>query len=301
MDYIVLDMEWNQPYYAKQIIKKPVKLYGEIVQIGAVKLDSEFNITDTFKTMVTPRYYKRMNKMVSQLTKLTTENLQCGVPFPTAYELFSKWCGDSFAIITWGPDDIRVLRDNLILHGMESEKLPDTYNLQLIFDSQITKEKRQISLTDAMIMLDEPALEAHDALNDAKNTARICQRLDMKSGIGEYAKIQKSAKVRKEKTAPAVKTYKTRRSALSDKELTNFFCPICASTAVCSGFVRQNTDKYICCARCENGDELFVRFKFIKCPNGKFKVSRLIYEMNDDNRNYYRSKKQNVQLAQAKK
>lgn len=297
MNYIVLDMEWNQPYHAKQIVKKPVKLYGEIVQIGAVKLDGEFNIIDTFKTMVAPQYYKKMNKIVSRLTKLTTESLQGAVAFPTAFESFIDWCGDEFAIITWGPDDIRVMRDNLVLHGMDTEAMPDTYNLQLIFDFQVTKERRQVSLTDAMQMLDEPALEAHDALNDAKNTARICQRLDMKTGLEEYSKIQKQAKVKKEKTSPAVKTYKTRRAALSDRELLTFFCPVCGTTAVCSGFARQNTDKYICSARCENGDELFVRFKFTKCSNGKFKVSRLIYEMNDDNRSYYRSKRQKVTVA----
>lgn len=291
MDYIVLDMEWNQPSHERQIVKKPVKLYGEIVQIGAVKLDNDFNVTDTFKTMVTPKYYTRMNKLVSRLTKITTENLQYGEPFPTAFENFKKWCGDCFVILTWGPDDIRILHDNLLLHGFDTSWIPDSYDVQLIFDAQVTKEKRQVSLSSAMEMLNEPALEAHDALNDAKNTACICLRLDMKNGIAEYSNIKKALKKRKEKKTPAVKTYKMRRSALSDTELTRFFCPVCGELAVCKGFVRQNTDKYICCARCENEHEFFVRFRFSKCANGRFKVSRLIYEMNDDNLGYYRSKK----------
>ena len=36
MNYIVLDMEWNQPFNMKSMIKKPLMLHGEIVQIGAV-------------------------------------------------------------------------------------------------------------------------------------------------------------------------------------------------------------------------------------------------------------------------
>lgn len=301
MDYIVLDMEWNQPYRAKQIVKQPVKLYGEIVQIGAVKLDSDFNLVDTFKMMVTPKYYTRMNKNVSRLTKITTEELQNGVAFPLAFDCFKQWCGEDFAILTWGPDDIRVLRDNLTLHELDPEWIPDTYNLQLIFDSQITKERRQVSLTDAMEMIGEPALEAHDALNDAKNTACICQRLDMKTAIDEYRQINedsKKPKKRKKKKSPEEKTYRTRRSAISDPEITRFFCPVCGEKAVCSGFARQSTDKYICVARCESGDELFVRFKLTKCANGRFKASRLIYEMNEENRDFYRRKRQHIKSAE---
>ena len=42
MNYIVLDLEWNQPFSNKTAIKSPVFLKGEIVQIGAVKLDDSF-------------------------------------------------------------------------------------------------------------------------------------------------------------------------------------------------------------------------------------------------------------------
>ena len=49
MEYIILDMEWNQPISKSQYIKEPVNLVGEIIQIGAVKLDSNFCVTDIFK------------------------------------------------------------------------------------------------------------------------------------------------------------------------------------------------------------------------------------------------------------
>ena len=56
MNYIVLDMEWNQPFNMKSMVKKPLMLHGEIVQIGAVKLDGNYHILDTFKIMVSPKY-----------------------------------------------------------------------------------------------------------------------------------------------------------------------------------------------------------------------------------------------------
>ena len=43
MNYIVLDMEWNQPWPGSPSSKKvlPVAIRGEIIQIGAVRLTPE--------------------------------------------------------------------------------------------------------------------------------------------------------------------------------------------------------------------------------------------------------------------
>ena len=43
MDYIVLDMEWNQPWPGSPSARKvlPVQIRGEIIQIGAVRLSED--------------------------------------------------------------------------------------------------------------------------------------------------------------------------------------------------------------------------------------------------------------------
>lgn len=302
MNYIVLDLEWNQPFNLKTMVKSPVMLYGEIVQIGAVKLDEHYHILDTFKIMVAPKYYTKMHKKVSKLTGITTEELQYGFPFPVAFQHFKKWCGDNFAFFTWGADDIDMLRDNMILHELDTEWIPSTYNIQVIFDDQITKERRQVSLLSAMEKIGEPALEAHDALHDARNTVCICLHLDMVKGLAEYAALREQIKCcnsQAQKISQPTKIYATREAALQDPELTNFFCPVCGARVVCVDFVRQNTDKFICIGKCEHDDELFVRFKFTKRPDGKFRVSRIIYDMDEENRAYYMSKKQQAEEAKA--
>lgn len=307
MNYIVLDMEWNQPYNMKSMIKKPLMLHGEIVQIGAVKLDENYHALDTFKIMVSPKYYTKMNEKVSELTKITTEKLRYGFPFPAAFRYFKKWCGEEFAFLTWGPDDIDILRDNMILHNLNTEWIPSSYNIQVIFDDQITKEKRQVSLSYAMKRIGEPALEAHDALNDAKNTVCICLHLDMAKGLAEYAILQEQMKSYKSHTytrhtkerSPSTRVYSTRAAALNDPKLIRFFCPICGSHVKCVDIVRQNSDKFICIGKCENGDELFVRFKFTKWSDGKFSVSRILYEMDEGNKSYYLSKKQQTEESKA--
>ena len=117
MNYIVLDLEWNQPYDMKSMVKKPVMLHGKIIQIGAVKLDESYHILDTFKIMVSPKCYPKMHRKVAKLTGIKTEDLQYGFQFPVAFKHFSKWCGNDFAFLTWGTDDIKILRENMILYN----------------------------------------------------------------------------------------------------------------------------------------------------------------------------------------
>ncbi len=301
MNYIVLDMEWNQPFSMKHMVKSPVMLHGEIVQIGAVKLDENYHILDTFKIMVLPKYYTKMHKKVAKLTKITTEELQYGFSFSVAFKHFQKWCGEQFCFLTWGPDDIDMLRDNMMVHKINTTWIPQSYNIQVIFDDQIAKEKRQISLTSAMERIGEPAYDAHDALNDARNTVCVCLHLDMVKGLADYAALQKQMKSygsHATERSKSSKTYTTRESALRDPELINFYCPSCGENVICKDFVRQNSDKYICIGICESGDEMFVRFKFTKWPDGKFTVSRILYEMDEDNRGYYLSKKHQAETAE---
>ena len=44
---IVLDLEWNQPFSMRSMITTPVRLHGEIIQIGAVKLNEQLEILRT--------------------------------------------------------------------------------------------------------------------------------------------------------------------------------------------------------------------------------------------------------------
>ena len=59
MEFIVYDLEWNQPERPDKMIKDPIVLRGEIIQIGAVKLDKDLTRLDTFKILVHPVYYRK--------------------------------------------------------------------------------------------------------------------------------------------------------------------------------------------------------------------------------------------------
>ena len=51
MNYIVLDMEWNQPWPGSPSAKKvlPVQIRGEIIQIGAVRVTEDQEVADEFQ------------------------------------------------------------------------------------------------------------------------------------------------------------------------------------------------------------------------------------------------------------
>ena len=58
MNYIVLDMEWNQPWPGSPSAKKvlPVQIRGEIIQIGAVRLTEEQLVTDEVQVLIKPKF-----------------------------------------------------------------------------------------------------------------------------------------------------------------------------------------------------------------------------------------------------
>lgn len=107
MSYIILDLEWNGSYS-----KLKHKYINEIIEFGAVKVDSDFNVIDVFSTLINPKIGKKICHRVSELTKITNEELKNrGVPFKIAAEKFSEFSNDS-VIMTWGNSDIHSLIEN---------------------------------------------------------------------------------------------------------------------------------------------------------------------------------------------
>ncbi len=191
MYYITLDLEWNQAYAEKAMaVQKRLacRLRGEVIQIGAVKLDKKMKICGSYQIIVKPKYFKKLHRHVSALTGITQEQMDMGTALPDAAERFKRWCGDDFAFLTWGPDDIPMLKENFHIHDLPTEWLEEhVYDLQHIFNTQTDGEKKQRSLEYAMDYYElKQTLPAHDALNDAYFTALVAQKLDVPRGVKEY-------------------------------------------------------------------------------------------------------------------
>lgn len=106
MEYIVLDMEWNQALNFSEMVKDPVFLTGEIIQIGAIKLNQTLEVVDSFNERIAPQYYTELHPKVAEITKLSNRDLQKGKGFHTVFNSFCDWCGDDFVFLVWGTEDL---------------------------------------------------------------------------------------------------------------------------------------------------------------------------------------------------
>ena len=287
MFHIVLDLEWNQPEKLRDAVKKPVFLHGEIIQIGAVKLDEDRQFLETFTILVTPQCYTKLHEAVADLTHLTEEQLQEGVPFPEALERFREWCGNDFDLLTWGPTDIDILGLNLLFYGLDTDWVPKVYDIQKAFGAQIIHDERQHSLMDAMRRIEKMPYAFHDALNDALNTACVCQYLN----LDLMEPLEHTAFMIKPKRAARRGTYPTRAAAFADRRTVCFPYGDDKKLLTCSGVQRQNNEKYIALGVLEDGTEMFVRFIFHRRDDGLLSVSRTVYKLDEEKRSYYEKMK----------
>ena len=130
MEYIAFDLEWNQPGSAEEIIKEPISFPGEIIQIGAVKLDEDMKIIDTFNAFVKPVYYTEIGTFVSELTHITNETLENGFTFPDAINKFRAWCPEDCVLLTWSNNDKKMLKQNIRMHGEKYNWIPHAIDIQ---------------------------------------------------------------------------------------------------------------------------------------------------------------------------
>ena len=70
MNYVVVDLEWNQAMSSKSSVfnKLPIHLSGEIIEIGAVKLKEDMTPGEEFTIDVKPVYFRRMHYKVKKIT-----------------------------------------------------------------------------------------------------------------------------------------------------------------------------------------------------------------------------------------
>ena len=289
MNYIVMDMEWNQPWPGSPSAKKvlPVQIRGEIIQIGAVRVTEDQQVTDEFQIMIKPKYYRHLNRRVSKLTGIKESQLrEEGVPFPEAIEQFKQWCGEDIVFLTWGFDDIGILRENLQLLELNTDFTEKWYNAQMIFNAQTDGSNSQKALKTAMEIFGiEATRPAHDALGDAYHTALICARLDLKKGAVEYDEALKShengfhgAELPGCIARKVFYDYTDKRSALSAMAGEENLCPVCGGRMLGSRWFAQPGHRYMDLATCPVDGKFLIRVRLSTQPDGLVRVSRLTYE-----------------------
>ena len=79
---VLFDLEWNigyQPYtFNYHGVQQTFR--GEIIEIGAVKIDEDANVLDTFSIHLRPRIFRKLQHHIAKVTGLTQADLDRGEP-----------------------------------------------------------------------------------------------------------------------------------------------------------------------------------------------------------------------------
>ena len=280
MDYIIVDFEWNQPQSEATTVKHPIRFESEIIEIGAVKLNEDFEKIGEFRTFIKPHFYPVMNGKVSRITRINSRVLASAPSFPEAFHAFSAWSGNDNCLCIWGRNDIPVLYDNLIMHGISLIHPILWCDLQRIFGSEIMRDSRQWSLTAAVDLLNLPKERAHDALNDALNTYSICTRVDLLPFCDCYANCYVDYDRDRLNGLVTGRAYDSLDAAHEDRDLFSVICPCCGEEIILDDWVRSSKKAAYSYGRCSDGLEVLARYQ-MKDGSEKRIVARTVYEMND--------------------
>lgn len=262
MDYIILDLEWNQSARGKKFEKKEIPF--EIIQIGAVKLSDQGKVLDIFNRVVCPTVYKKLHGAVKEVVALTEEELLKGIRFQEAFAQLMKFCGDEYIFCTWGSQDLWQLQQNMHYYQIENAfpKVMKYYDVQKLFSIVFEDGKLRRTVEHAVDVFDfSKELPFHSAVNDARYVAKIFQRLMENKEAMERISVDyyKPPISKKEEVVLRFKTYSkyvyrvfpSKEEAMKDKGVTSVKCPVCR-TALRKKVMwfSANAKKYYCVAKC---------------------------------------------------
>lgn len=203
---IVLDFEFNR---VPRRLRRSLGLKDEILEIGAVKVDKDFNVIDKYRQIVKTSY-NIVDKQVYKLTDISNKEHESGIDLVEALRDFENWLGISkednglCIIYTWSNSDYDQLYKECTRKEIETVLL-DKYvtkwsDLQRIFDI-LTEADNCTGLHKAIEFagIDIQGHE-HDAVYDSIHTAALANKIK----TGEVSKIHKDMQSRILKERPSI-------------------------------------------------------------------------------------------------
>ena len=174
MIHVVVDLEMNPISRSLPEVRRA--LAEEVIEIGAVKLDENFNRIEDFQCYVKPEY-SSITWHIKNLTGITDEMLEDKEKFAAAFNRFMDWIGDSdVTLYSWSNSDIHQLRNECAykLADFDIQWLSAHWvDLQKVFDKELGL-RNGLALKYAVGAMNKNFTgTAHTALADATNTAAI--------------------------------------------------------------------------------------------------------------------------------
>lgn len=172
--YVIVDLEMCK-------VPKPMRSEryhrgSETIQIGAVLVDENLQITDEFSLYVHPEYGS-INGFIRNLTGITSFDVKDACTMREALERFVDWIPEDAICVSWSNSDENQIRYEAEAKGIKLprlERLLDSWeDCQKTFADKIG-ETRKYRLSEALIAADIAFDEhLHNGLTDARNTALL--------------------------------------------------------------------------------------------------------------------------------
>lgn len=208
MNYIIFDLEFNQAYDFTEEKKNLINpnCPFEIIQIGAVKLNENFQIISTLDRLIKPELYTDIHPFVKELTGITIEKLSDAKPFKEICKEFIEFIGHESILCVWGMCDIKELFRNIKYHNLDTSLIPKKYiDIQLYTSKYLDYPKgRHVGLGNAVELLNIPiGNQFHDAFNDAYYTVEIFKKIYDEEiepkiyNLNEYLKLNRHNNVKR--------------------------------------------------------------------------------------------------------
>ena len=231
MEYVIFDLEWDSVFY-----KKEKRFINQILQIGAVKLDGDFNVIDSFTATIRSALSKRVTGRFAILTGITTEKMLAGIPLEQAVKEFNEFSRNADVTMTWSDSDLYTIVENemLLKNSGISFNMNFYLDLQKLVQAKMRDKgynsKNQVSLEGAAeffnVNIDEYSM--HTALDDSTvcgKLLKICYNEDVFKSLLKDAKTPEFYRRLHFKSYPITDI---NDSAL-DKTKFCFSCPECKS------------------------------------------------------------------------
>jgi DNA polymerase III epsilon subunit-like protein len=291
MDYIILDLEWNQSAGGRN--KRNKEIPFEIIEIGAIKMDDNYNIIGEFNQLIHPKVYHDMHKITGDLIHIQMEDLERGKPFEKVIVEFLDWCGDDYMFCTWGPLDLMELQRNMRYYGQPvfSDRPFKFLDLQKIFGISFENKNARHTLEYAVDFLNiEKDIPFHRAFSDAYYTAKVFEKCPKEALLYVSFDIftlppNKNKEIHMkfpDYYKYISREFKTKRSAIGDREVMSTKCYLCGkATRRKIKWFTPNNKHYYSVSVCEQHGFLKGKVRIRKSEAGLYyviKTMRLISE-----------------------
>lgn len=313
MEYIVLDMEWNQSNTGSE--PEAAILPFEIIEIGAMKLNSEGLVISEFSELVKPVVYHEMHRITSKLIHMQMQELERGKPFTEVAARFLDWCGEDYLFCTWGSSDLTELQRNLQFYNMTplSDKPIPYLDVQKLFSIAYEDRKTRRSLEHAVDHLElEKDIPFHRAFSDAYYTAKIFAHIFHKDpGILKNLSydVYHAPKCREDEVRVQFDTYAKfvsrqfadKAAMFADREVSSSKCYLChRNLRKKIKWFTPNGRHYYCLAYCERHGYLKGKIRVRKTEEGTVYAVKTTKLISDEAAQELRERKAHAQKMRSR-